>query len=89
VSQALILAPEAEAEIAEAREWYDERRPGLGNDFVLAIGIALARIKENPLQYQNCVKAFSSRDARPFSVQLVYSATDEVIRVVALRPRQT
>jgi hypothetical protein len=48
VSWELIVAPEAEAEIAEARDWYDERDSRLGAEFVAVVRSALVAIAENP-----------------------------------------
>lgn len=34
MSRELIVRPEAEAELAEAFQWYESRIPGLGLDFI-------------------------------------------------------
>ena len=34
MSREFIVRPEAEAELAEAFEWYESRIPGLGLDFI-------------------------------------------------------
>ena len=79
----LIVAPEAEAEIAEARDWYDEREPGLGADFIAIASSALAAIEENPFQYQIVWKHYRRVVLHRFPYNVIYSASDEVIRVVA------
>ena len=33
----LIINPEAEADLIEAKAWYDARRPRLGDDFLLCV----------------------------------------------------
>jgi hypothetical protein len=48
----VILRPEAEAEVAEAIDWYESRGKGLGADFMRAVDAAMAAIKRNPEQYQ-------------------------------------
>jgi plasmid stabilization system protein ParE len=83
VNLRLVLGPEAEAEIAGARNWYDERHPGLGVDFLVAVEAGLAAIKENPLQYQIVWKHIRRVGLRPFPYNLFYSVSDEIIRVVA------
>jgi toxin ParE1/3/4 len=67
----LILAPQAEAEIAEARDWYDARRPGLGADFLVAVRIAFAAIAENPHQYQVSCKHFRRAGLGRFPYTLI------------------
>jgi len=44
----LRVLPEAEAELAAAVEWYEDRRVGLGVDLVALIDQALERITESP-----------------------------------------
>ncbi len=39
---------QATAELAEAAEWYEARRAGLGIDFVAEVDTALAGISEHP-----------------------------------------
>ena len=36
----LIVRPEAEAEMAETFRWYEDRVPGLGDDFLLPVDAA-------------------------------------------------
>ena len=40
--------PEARAELRSAALWYDERRPGLGDDFIAEIAAALERVGDAP-----------------------------------------
>jgi len=42
------LHPDAKAELRDAALWYDERRRGLGNDFVAEVMRILARVGEAP-----------------------------------------
>ena len=44
----LELHPEARAELRRAALWYDERRSGLGDEFVAEVSAALDRIAEVP-----------------------------------------
>lgn len=44
----LIIRPAAEAELADAYAWYEDRIPGLGADFLNAVEAALSSIKRNP-----------------------------------------
>ena len=48
MSVSFVLRPEAELDIAEARGWYDEQRPGLGDEFVEAVEKAFQRIRDFP-----------------------------------------
>jgi plasmid stabilization system protein ParE len=52
VSRILTIEPEAEAEIAAAAAWYDERSKAVRETFIHAIESALALIQQHPEQYQ-------------------------------------
>ncbi len=43
--------PEARTEIRAAALWYEEHRPGLGDEFLEEIANTLRRIEEAPLSY--------------------------------------
>lgn len=47
----LELHPEARAELRSAALWYDERRPGLGDEFIAEVSAALDRIGNAPESY--------------------------------------
>ncbi len=47
----LRVLPAAEAELAEAIEWYEERRPGLGVDFLGSVDRVLQAIAGGPERY--------------------------------------
>jgi hypothetical protein len=47
------FTPEADTELAEAREWYAHQREDLDLEFMKSIDDALSRIVANPHQYPN------------------------------------
>ena len=47
----LELHPEARAELRSAALWYDEQRPGLGDEFITEISAALQRVGDAPESY--------------------------------------
>ena len=51
MSYRLSIRSAAEAGIAEAARWYDDRQPGLGEAFVDEVDRTLARALENPLAF--------------------------------------
>ncbi len=48
----LSIRPEAEADMTEAFEWYEERQSALGYEFLAEVHVALRAIAENPLHHQ-------------------------------------
>ena len=53
------IQPSAFADVAEAAEWYEGQRPGLGIEFILELDAAIERAAESPQAY-----ARQYRDAR-------------------------
>ena len=47
----LELHPEARAELRSAALWYDERRPGLGDEFIAEVSASLNRVGDSPESY--------------------------------------
>jgi plasmid stabilization system protein ParE len=47
----LELHPEARAELRSAALWYEERRSGLGDEFVAEVSAAFDRIADGPESY--------------------------------------
>ena len=47
----LELHPEARAELRSAALWYDEQRPGLGDEFIADVSATLDRIGGTPESY--------------------------------------
>ena len=47
----LELHPEAQAELRSAALWYEERRPGLGDEFISEISTSLDRVGDAPESY--------------------------------------
>ena len=45
----------AQADIAAAQTWYETRRPGLGQRFLLNVNAALERIAERPELYRTMI----------------------------------
>jgi plasmid stabilization system protein ParE len=47
-----IVRPEAEIEIDDSYNWYEDQSVGLGMDFLLAVQASIDRISANPYAYQ-------------------------------------
>jgi hypothetical protein len=48
VSRRLVVRPEAEAEMTEAFDWYEDRAIGLGSEFLLCVDAVLSAILRLP-----------------------------------------
>jgi hypothetical protein len=47
----LVIAPEAELDIAEAYVWYEDRKAGLGEEFLTSVDACLESIRRRPEMY--------------------------------------
>ena len=59
MSKRIKIEPRAEADLLEAYDWYEEKRFGLGSDFLLCVEAALQVIEERPRSFP-----IIERDAR-------------------------
>jgi toxin ParE1/3/4 len=73
--------------LAEARDWYDERQPGLSDAFLLEIDAVLQGLRENP-EIHPRVDARVRRAALPrFPYGIFYIVDSQTIRVIAILHR--
>ena len=47
----LLLEPEAKADLAEAFDWYESRRRGLGSEYLAEVARVLESVERNPEAY--------------------------------------
>lgn len=53
----LVLRRAAKRDLAEARQWYDERRAGLGNEFLSCVETTLSLIRKHPYGFLESTRA--------------------------------
>ena len=80
----LIIRPEAEAELAEAFDWYERRVPGLGADFLAALDTALDSVLSHPLQHPVVYRVVRRALMRRFPYQVLFVVGEETIVVIAV-----
>jgi plasmid stabilization system protein ParE len=80
----LIIRPEAEAELAEAFDWYERHVPGLGADLLAAVDTAvdsiLSNLLQHPVVYRNARRALTRR----FPYQVLFLVEADVVVVIAV-----
>ncbi len=79
----LIIRPEAEVELAEAFDWYEEQVRGLGSEFLIAVDAAVHALARNPLQFAEIHKGVRRSLLRRFPYGVFYFLDDERIIVIA------
>lgn len=85
VNRQIIVRPEAEIEVRQAFEWYQEQSAGLGFEFLRAIEVCLSGITRDPSAY-TIAKVPNVRRTlvRRFPYALFYLADDDAIVVIAV-----
>ncbi len=84
MSYTFVIRPEAEADLADAQRWYEERREGLGDDFLLCIEETLDRIRRNPEIYPLVHKDARRATVRRFPYGVFYRAIGRDIIVLGV-----
>lgn len=84
MSTELLVRPEAEADLAEAFRWYEERRPGLGERFLLSVEAALSTIRRNPRAFPVVHKQVRRALLRRFPYGVFYLSDAETVVIVAV-----
>ena len=89
MNRTVLVRPEAEADLAAARDWYEDRLPGLGAEFGLQIDSVLSALADRPLTF-----SVVHRDVRralvkrfPYGVFFVTSADRTVVLAVLHQAR--
>jgi plasmid stabilization system protein ParE len=77
----LIIRPRAEADLQRAKDWYDRQRPGLGNEFLDAVGDALEILKEHPERHPVYYRLFRRLLTRRFPYKLFYIIEGDQIKL--------
>ncbi len=79
----LVVRPRAEADLREARDWYDRRRPGLGNEFLAEIGTIIRALVLDPGRRVEYYRGFHRVLARRFPYKLFYRVEGD--RIIVFR----
>lgn len=80
--------PQAGIEALEARSWYENRRPGLGAGFAIAVDALVKRIVENPEAFP-LVRGDTRRAAlRRFPYAIYFRLLGDDVIVLAVHGRQ-
>ena len=71
------FSSEAESDLREATEWYEEQRIGLGQDFVSYLDTSLHMLQKNPKLYQVLYKNIRSVLIKKYPYCIFYNIEEE------------
>ena len=77
----VLLVREAEHDIAAAYEWYEDRRPGLGEDFLSAAEACIEGIRRNPEMCGIAFETYRRALLRRFPYSVLYEYDDGIVTV--------
>jgi len=80
----LIIAPEAEQDISDAYAWYEERRIGLGEEFLSCLDASIQAILRRPEMYPEVFENYRRILARRFPYSIFYAYSRTTITVYAV-----
>lgn len=80
----LSYRPEVEADVIATVRWYDDKRRGLGDDFLSEYSAAIERIRGNPLQFAIAATGLRPCRLKRFPYIVHFDVNDNGILVVAL-----
>ncbi|MBM4310248.1 MAG: type II toxin-antitoxin system RelE/ParE family toxin [Deltaproteobacteria bacterium] len=84
MSRRFIVRPEAEAEMAEAFDWYENRVPGLGSEFLLCVDAVFNAILRSPQQFPQIHKIVRRALTRRFPYEVFFVEDQERIVILSV-----
>jgi len=76
--------PEASDDIKHAYQWYESVRPGLGEDFLLMIEEAIARIEREPYAFACVYKSVRRKLLRRFPYGIFFVVEEGTVVILAV-----
>ncbi len=83
MSWVVLVRPEAERDLAAARAWYEEKRRGLGDEFVDEFVAVMRALEESPERERLYYREFRRVIFRRFPYKLFYQVIGE--RIIVFR----
>jgi plasmid stabilization system protein ParE len=80
----LIIEPEAEADIGEARDWYEQQREGLSDDFDLCLDAGMQTIQRHPKAFQIVYKKVRRFMISRFPYLILFTVRGDAVIVIAV-----
>ncbi|MFL6198120.1 MAG: type II toxin-antitoxin system RelE/ParE family toxin [Thermoanaerobaculia bacterium] len=80
----LVLRRAAKRDLAEARRWYDERRAGLGKEFLSCVEATLSILRNHPYMFPRVDPRVRRATVERFPYGIFYSIDGETVRVLAV-----
>jgi plasmid stabilization system protein ParE len=80
----LIIKPLAELDATEAAKWYNDKRDGLGDEFLLALDAKINNLQRNPYSFQLIYKNIRRTLTERFPYGIFFIIENETIYILAI-----
>ena len=80
----LLINPFAEADLTDAKDWYDLQKDNLGVEFVEEVKKSIFRIQENPKQFPVVKKNIRKALVKRFPFLIFFYVENDLINVFAV-----
>lgn len=77
----LIMAPEAEEDLADAYHWYESHRPGLGEEFLSCVEACIQSICRAPVMHACAHEDYRRALVRRFPYAVFYEYTAGTVTI--------
>ena len=84
VSYRVVFRPQAQAELLEARDWYEARQEGLGFEFSAAVDATIANICELPLAYPRVHNEIRRAVLQRFPYAVFFQLLEDKVVILAI-----
>ena len=77
----ILYVPEVTLDLTEARDWYENRSDGLGEEFIRMAYAAFSELKEFPEKYEEVHGAMRRALLRRFPYSIYYQCSSDAVTV--------
>lgn len=84
MSRRLVIEPEAEADLTAVFAWYEDQRPGLGQEFLLGVEAAFAAMRRRPASFPAVRDEIRRAIVRRFPYGVFFLVDDRAVHVLAV-----
>ena len=78
------ISPEAESDLREAYAWYEQRRFGLGEEFLSSIDACVARICRNPEMFEIVRQPYRRALVRRFPYAVLFEYSEGLVKIYCI-----
>lgn len=76
--------PQAQIELYEAADWYEQEVEGLGADFSAQFDLALTRLLQEPMRWRQIELGMRRCLLKRFPYAIIYDVREDCLRIIAV-----